>query len=74
MNGYPHFKSYSEAAFFDYRLNRFLLLISGLTIFIAWLGPNFECDLKKIIYWFYIYYFLNITVSDVYAVSYTLAL
>jgi len=34
---------------FDYWLNRILLLISGLTIFIAGLGANFEYDLKKII-------------------------
>jgi NADH-ubiquinone oxidoreductase chain 5 len=30
-------------------ISRFLLLISGLTIFIAGLGANFEFDLKKII-------------------------
>ena len=30
-------------------LNRFLLLISGLAIFITGLGANFEYDLQKII-------------------------
>nr|YP_009250305.1 NADH dehydrogenase subunit 5 [Panchlora nivea]AMW91060.1 NADH dehydrogenase subunit 5 [Panchlora nivea] len=34
---------------FDYWLNSFLLLISGLTMFMAGLGANFEYDLKKII-------------------------
>lgn len=34
---------------FNSWLNIFLLLISGLTIFIAGLGANFEYDLKKII-------------------------
>jgi hypothetical protein len=29
-------------------INRFLLLISGLTIFMAGLTANFEYDLKKI--------------------------
>lgn len=35
--------------FIDTYLRRVLLLISGLTIFIAGLGANFEFDLKKII-------------------------
>lgn len=35
--------------FLDTNLGKFLLLISGLTIFIAGLGANFEFDLKKII-------------------------
>ena len=35
---------------FDYWLNRFLLLISDLTIFRADLGANFKYDLKKIIF------------------------
>jgi NADH-ubiquinone oxidoreductase chain 5 len=35
--------------FIDTNLGKFLLLISGLTIFIAGLGANFEFDLKKII-------------------------
>lgn len=35
--------------FFDSFVGRALLLISGLTIFIAGLGANFEFDLKKII-------------------------
>lgn len=35
--------------FTDTELGKFLLLISGLTIFIAGLGANFEFDLKKII-------------------------
>lgn len=35
--------------FFDTNLGKFLLLISGLTMFIAGLGANFEFDLKKII-------------------------
>ena len=30
-------------------LNRFLLFISGLIMFIVGMGANFECDLKKII-------------------------
>jgi NADH-ubiquinone oxidoreductase chain 5 len=34
---------------FSYWLNIILLLVSGLTIFIAGLGANFEFDLKKII-------------------------
>jgi NADH-ubiquinone oxidoreductase chain 5 len=34
---------------FNYWLNVILLLVSGLTIFIAGLGANFEFDLKKII-------------------------
>nr|WGO58023.1 NADH dehydrogenase subunit 5 [Rhabdoblattella disparis] len=34
---------------FDFWLNTFLLLISGLTMFMAGLGANFEFDLKKII-------------------------
>jgi NADH-ubiquinone oxidoreductase chain 5 len=34
---------------FGYLLNVILLLISGLTIFMAGLGANFEYDLKKII-------------------------
>lgn len=33
----------------DFFIGQFLLLISGLTIFIAGLGANFEFDLKKII-------------------------
>lgn len=33
----------------DSNMGKFLLLISGLTIFIAGLGANFEFDLKKII-------------------------
>jgi NADH-ubiquinone oxidoreductase chain 5 len=37
-----------SSLFNDY-LNSFLLLISGLTIFIAGIGANFEYDLKKII-------------------------
>lgn len=35
--------------FFNTIVSKFLLLISGLTIFIAGLGANFEFDLKKII-------------------------
>nr|YP_010321631.1 NADH dehydrogenase subunit 5 [Glyptotendipes tokunagai]UKO31624.1 NADH dehydrogenase subunit 5 [Glyptotendipes tokunagai] len=35
--------------FFDTNLGKFLLLISGLTMFMAGLGANFEFDLKKII-------------------------
>lgn len=35
--------------FIETNLGKFLLLISGLTIFIAGLGANFEFDLKKII-------------------------
>lgn len=35
--------------FIDTNIGKFLLLISGLTIFIAGLGANFEFDLKKII-------------------------
>nr|QXT44265.1 NADH dehydrogenase subunit 5 [Apicotermes occultus] len=34
---------------FGYWLNVFLLLFSGLTMFMAGLGANFECDLSKII-------------------------
>nr|QXI86611.1 NADH dehydrogenase subunit 5 [Allognathotermes hypogeus]QXT44187.1 NADH dehydrogenase subunit 5 [Allognathotermes hypogeus] len=34
---------------FSYWLNTFLLLVSGLTMFMAGLGANFECDLKSII-------------------------
>ena len=34
---------------FSYWFNIILLLVSGLTIFIAGLGANFEFDLKKII-------------------------
>jgi NADH-ubiquinone oxidoreductase chain 5 len=34
---------------FGYWLNVILLLVSGLTIFIAGLGTNFEFDLKRII-------------------------
>jgi NADH-ubiquinone oxidoreductase chain 5 len=34
---------------FGYWLNVILLVVSGLTIFIAGLGANFEFDLKKII-------------------------
>jgi NADH-ubiquinone oxidoreductase chain 5 len=34
---------------FDSFLNSFLLLVSGLTMFIAGLGANFEYDLKRII-------------------------
>jgi NADH-ubiquinone oxidoreductase chain 5 len=34
---------------FSYWLNVFLLLVSGLTIFMAGLGANFEFDLKRII-------------------------
>jgi NADH-ubiquinone oxidoreductase chain 5 len=34
---------------FSYWLNVILLLVSGLTIFMAGLGVNFEFDLKKII-------------------------
>nr|AIY61913.1 NADH dehydrogenase subunit 5 [Aderitotermes sp. TB-2014] len=34
---------------FGYWLNMFLLLVSGLTMFMAGLGANFEYDLKKII-------------------------
>nr|WMY23982.1 NADH dehydrogenase subunit 5 [Trinervitermes geminatus] len=34
---------------FGYWLNIFLLLVSGLTMFMAGLGANFEFDLKKII-------------------------
>ena len=42
-------KSEQRKLCFDYWLNRILLLISGLTIFIAGLDANFEYDLKKII-------------------------
>ena len=35
--------------FFNYWLNVILLLVSGLTIFIAGLEANFEFDLKRII-------------------------
>nr|YP_010580071.1 NADH dehydrogenase subunit 5 [Chironomus tentans]UZS77123.1 NADH dehydrogenase subunit 5 [Chironomus tentans] len=35
--------------FMDTNLGKFLLLISGLTMFMAGLGANFEFDLKKII-------------------------
>jgi NADH-ubiquinone oxidoreductase chain 5 len=34
---------------FGYWLNVFLLLVSGLTMFIAGLGANFEFDLRRII-------------------------
>jgi len=34
---------------FSYWLNVILLLVSGLTTFIAGLGANFEFDLKRII-------------------------
>nr|URH16522.1 NADH dehydrogenase subunit 5 [Prorhinotermes simplex]WMY24268.1 NADH dehydrogenase subunit 5 [Prorhinotermes simplex] len=34
---------------FDHGLSIFLLLISGLTMFMAGLGANFECDLSSII-------------------------
>jgi len=34
---------------FNYWLNTILLLVSGLTIFIAGFGANFEFDLKRII-------------------------
>jgi len=34
---------------FRYWLNMILLLVSGLTIFMAGLGTNFEFDLKRII-------------------------
>ena len=34
---------------FGYWLNAFLLLVLGLTMFIAGLGANFEFDLKRII-------------------------
>ena len=34
---------------FGYWLNMILLLISGLTIFMAGLRANFECDLRRII-------------------------
>jgi NADH-ubiquinone oxidoreductase chain 5 len=34
---------------FSYWLNVILLLVSGLTMFIAGLGANFEFDLKRII-------------------------
>jgi len=34
---------------FDYWLNVILLLVSGLTIFMAGLGANFELDLRRII-------------------------
>nr|AIY61770.1 NADH dehydrogenase subunit 5 [Duplidentitermes sp. TB-2014] len=34
---------------FGYWLNVFLLLVSGLTMFMAGLGANFECDLSSII-------------------------
>lgn len=34
---------------FDHGLSIFLLLISGLTMFMAGLGANFECDLRRII-------------------------
>nr|QFQ51710.1 NADH dehydrogenase subunit 5 [Psorodonotus venosus] len=38
-----------NAAFIDTWLSSFLLLIAGLTMFMAGLGANFEFDLKKII-------------------------
>lgn len=38
-----------RSLFTDTNLGKFLLLISGLTIFMAGLGANFEFDLKKII-------------------------
>lgn len=38
-----------RSLFADTNLGKFLLLISGLTIFMAGLGANFEFDLKKII-------------------------
>lgn len=38
-----------NSLFIETNLGKFLLLISGLTIFIAGLGANFEFDLKKII-------------------------
>nr|AIY61575.1 NADH dehydrogenase subunit 5 [Prorhinotermes canalifrons] len=34
---------------FSYGLSVFLLLVSGLTMFMAGLGANFECDLKSVI-------------------------
>lgn len=38
-----------RSLFIDTNLGKFLLLISGLTMFMAGLGANFEFDLKKII-------------------------
>nr|YP_010579980.1 NADH dehydrogenase subunit 5 [Chironomus transvaalensis]UZS77019.1 NADH dehydrogenase subunit 5 [Chironomus transvaalensis] len=38
-----------SSLFMDTNLGKFLLLISGLTMFMAGLGANFEFDLKKII-------------------------
>jgi NADH-ubiquinone oxidoreductase chain 5 len=38
---------------FGYWLNVFLLLISGLTIFIAGLGANFDFDLRRLICFIY---------------------
>nr|WAB46321.1 NADH dehydrogenase subunit 5 [Einfeldia sp.] len=38
-----------NSLFLDTNLGKFLLLISGLTMFMAGLGANFEFDLKKII-------------------------
>nr|QXT44843.1 NADH dehydrogenase subunit 5 [Microchironomus tabarui] len=38
-----------NVVFLDSNLGKFLLLISGLTMFMAGLGANFEFDLKKII-------------------------
>nr|BCZ16568.1 NADH dehydrogenase subunit 5 [Chironomus yoshimatsui] len=38
-----------SSLFVDTNLGKFLLLISGLTMFMAGLGANFEFDLKKII-------------------------
>ena len=39
----------NKLSLLGYWLNRILLLISGLTIFIAGLGANFKYDSKKII-------------------------
>ena len=66
---------------FNYWLNVILLLVSGLTIFIAGLGANFEFDLKRIIalstvrqlvhvFWFY--KFLPFISMDIYRVSHSL--